>query len=48
MEIINEENPPITLCADVLDMGLVHLLESEYTVIIQRHENKIKIELYDK
>ncbi len=46
MEIIKENEPPITLISDVLDMDLVHLLESEYTVIIQQVNNKIQIELY--
>lgn len=43
-----EETTPITLRADVLDMGLVHLLEEAYTVIIERRDNEIVFELYNK
>ena len=49
MEIINaEQDDPITLRADVIDMGLLHLLESKYVVIIEQRENNIVIELYKK
>ena len=47
METINaEQDDPITLRADVIDMGLLHLLESKYVVIIEQRENNIMIELY--
>ena len=39
---------PITLRADVIDMGLIHLLETKYMVIIEQRENDIIIELYKK
>ena len=39
---------PITLRADVIDMGLIHLLETKYMVLIERRENDIVIELYKK
>ena len=39
---------PITLRVDVIDMGLLHLLESKYVVIIEQRENDIVIELYTK
>ena len=39
---------PITLRVDVIDMGLLHLLESRYMVIIEQRENDIVIELYKK
>ena len=49
METINaEQDDPITLRADVIDMGLLHLLETKYMVIIEQRENDIVIELYTK
>ncbi len=39
---------PITLRVDVIDMGLLHLLESRYVVLIGQRENDIVIELYKK
>lgn len=49
METINaEQDDPITLRADVIDMGLLHLLETRYVVIIEQRENNIVIELYKK
>ena len=39
---------PITLRVDVIDMGLIHLLETKYMVIIEQRENDIVIELYKK
>ena len=49
METINaEQDDPITLRADVIDMGLLHLLEIKYVVIIEQRENDILIELYKK
>ena len=39
---------PITLRVDVIDMGLLHLLETKYMVIIEQRENDIVIELYKK
>lgn len=38
----------ITLRVDVIDMGLLHLLETKYVVIIEQRENDIVIELYTK
>ena len=43
-----EPEDPITLRADVIDIGLLHLLESKYVVIIEQRENNIMIELYKK
>lgn len=49
METINAEpDNPITLRVDVIDMGLLHLLETKYMVIIEQRENDIIIELYKK
>lgn len=49
METIEEEpEEPITLRADVIDMGLLHLLETRYVVLIEQRENDIVIELYEK
>lgn len=49
METINTEpDVPITLRVDVIDMGLLHLLETKYMVIIEQRENDIMIELYKK
>ena len=39
---------PITLRVDVIDMGLPHLLETRYVVLIEQRENDIVIELYTK
>ena len=39
---------PITLRVDVIDMGLLHLLETRYVVLIERRDNDIVIELYNK
>ena len=39
---------PITLRADVIDMGLLHLLETRYVVLIEQRNNDIVIELYKK
>ena len=32
---------PITLRVDVIDMGLLHLLETKYMVLIEQRENDI-------
>lgn len=49
METIEEEpEEPITLRTDVIDMGLLHLLETRYVVLIEQRENDIVIELYEK
>jgi hypothetical protein len=39
---------PITLRVDVIDMGLLHLLETRYVVLIEQRESDIVIELYKK
>ena len=39
---------PITLRVDVIDMVLLHLLETRYVVLIEQRENDIVIELYKK
>ena len=39
---------PITLRVDVIDMGLLYLLETKYMVLIEQRENDIVIELYKK
>ena len=43
-----EPEDPITLRVDVIDIGLLHLLETNYVVIIEQRENDIMIELYKK
>ena len=43
-----EPEYPITLRVDVIDMGLLHLLETRYDVLIEQRENDIMIELYRK
>lgn len=43
-----ESKDPVTLRADVIDMGLLHLLETRYVVIIEQRDNEIQIELYKK
>lgn len=39
---------PVTLRVDVIDMGLLHLLETRYVVLIEQRDNEIQIELYKK
>ena len=39
---------PITLRVDVINMGLLHLLETRYVVLIEQRDNDIVIELYKK
>ena len=49
METIEtDQKEPITLRVDVIDMGLLHLLETRYEVLIEQRENDIMIELYRK
>lgn len=43
-----EPKDPITLRVDVIDIGLLHLLETRYVVLIEQRENDIVIELYTK
>ena len=43
-----EPKDPITLRVDVIDMGLLHLIETRYVVLIEQRENDIVIELYTK
>lgn len=43
-----EPKDPITLRVDVIDIGLLHLLETKYVVLIEQRENNIIIELYKK
>lgn len=46
MEIINTTLPGIVLHTDALDMDLIRLLMSRYTVIIEEKNNEIIIELH--
>lgn len=39
---------PVTLRVDVIDMGLLHLLETRYVVLIEQRDNDIVMELYKK
>lgn len=48
MAIFEQPEEPITLRANVLDMGLIHLLESQYTVLVEQRDSNIVIELYNK
>lgn len=43
-----EPKDPITLRVDVIDIGLIHLLETRYVILIEQRENDIMIELYKK
>ena len=43
-----KQKDPITLRVDVIDMCLLHLLETGYVVLIEQRENDIVIELYTK
>ena len=44
----SEPEYPITLRAGAIDVGLLHLLETRYVVLIEQRENDIVIELYEK
>ena len=44
----SEPEKPITLRADVINMDLLHLLETRYVVLIEQRENDIVLELYKK
>ena len=49
MAIIEAQpDKPITLKTDIIDMGLLHLLESRYVVIIEQKDGEIVIELHKK
>jgi len=49
MAIIDvQPKDPVTLRVDVIDMGLLHLLETRYVVLIEQRDNDIVIELYKK
>ena len=43
-----DSKDPITLRVDVIDIVLLHLLETKYVIIIEQRENDIVIELYTK
>ena len=43
-----EPEDPITLHTGVIDMGLLHLLETRYDVLVEQRENDIVMELYEK
>lgn len=46
MEIINTALPGIVLRTDTLDMDLLRLLMTRYTVIVEEKNNEIIIELH--
>lgn len=46
MEIINTTLPGMVLRTDALDMDLLRLLMSRYTVIVEEKNNEIIIELH--
>ena len=49
MAIIDvQPKDPVTLRVDVIDMGLLHLLETRYVVLISQRDSDIVIELYKK
>ncbi|MDE6114489.1 MAG: hypothetical protein K2G49_05450 [Muribaculum sp.] len=49
MEITNTEPRPVmVLYTDALNMEVLRLLMTQYTVIVEKQENKITIELYQK
>lgn len=43
-----EPEAPVTLRVDVIDMRLLHLLETRYVVLISQRDSDIVIELYKK
>lgn len=46
MEIINTTHPGIVLRTDTLDMDLLRLLMTRYTMIVEEKNNEIIIELH--
>ena len=46
--IKEEKKMPIVLRANIIDMGLLHLLESRYLVVIEKRGEDIVFELYKK
>ena len=49
MEITNTEPRPVmVLCTDALNMEVLRLLMTQYTVIVEKQNDKITIELYQK
>lgn len=46
METTNTALPGMVLRTDALDMDLLRLLMSKYTVIVEKKDNEIIIELY--
>lgn len=46
--IKDEKETPIVLRADIIDMGLLHLLESRYIVVVEKRGEDIVFELYKK
>lgn len=39
---------PVILRTDVLDMDLIHVLEKQYTVILDKRDNDLIIELHKR
>lgn len=49
MEITNTKpRPAMVLRTDALNMEVLRLLMTQYTVIVEKQDNKITIELYQK
>ena len=46
--IKDEKETPIVLRADIIDMGLLHLLEPRYIVVVEKRGEDIVFELYKK
>lgn len=47
MEIINTKPRPVmVLRTDALNMGVLRLLMTQYTVIVESKDNQVVIELY--
>lgn len=46
--IKEEKETPIVLRADIIDMGLLHLSESRYIVVVEKRGEDIVFELYKK
>lgn len=46
MEITNKSRPVMVLRADALNMEVLRLFMTQYTVIVERKDNQIIIELY--
>lgn len=48
MAIIDNDKEPLEIKINRLDMGLLHLLESKYDIVVCQEGGSINLELYDR